>query len=197
LQNFNDKIDKNALRRHFRELLHGGGYGGADATEAVLESIRRLPLWKSCHGVVGYCAIGHEVPVMPLLEEYLRTGCGQLYLPRYNAEERCYDLVMVSSLERDLSIGHYGILEPRGELPATAALEVPTLWLVPGIAFSENCDRLGRGGGYYDRLLAKFAGGVAVGVAWELQLCRQLPVSVLDCPMSLVVTEKNIYPAVR
>ena len=74
--------------------------------------------------------------------------------------------------------------------------EVPTdpavfdLVLVPGVAFTERGDRLGRGGGWYDRLIPQLRPGCAtVGVAFDIQVLPELPVEPHDARVSVVVTE--------
>ena len=68
---------------------------------------------------------------------------------------------------------------------------MPAIWLVPGLAFSEDGARLGRGGGYYDRLL-NGADGIKVGLLFECQLAAQIPVMDYDIRMDYLLTEARI-----
>jgi 5-formyltetrahydrofolate cyclo-ligase len=66
--------------------------------------------------------------------------------------------------------------------------------LVPGVAFTARCERLGYGGGYYDRLIPRFAGRPAlVAAAYSLQIVPALPVSATDRSVDLVVTENAAH----
>lgn len=68
------------------------------------------------------------------------------------------------------------------------------LVIVPGVAFTEGGDRLGRGGGWYDRLLPQLRSDCAtVGVAFDIQLLPELPVEPHDRPVGVVVTETHTY----
>lgn len=68
------------------------------------------------------------------------------------------------------------------------------LVIVPGVAFTERGDRLGRGGGWYDRLLPQLRDDCAtVGVAFDIQVLPELPVERHDRPVRLVVTETHTY----
>ena len=66
------------------------------------------------------------------------------------------------------------------------------LWLIPGVAFDEQCGRLGRGKGIYDRFLAR-AGGTAVGIFYDCQKTAALPMESHDRPLALIVTESALY----
>lgn len=69
---------------------------------------------------------------------------------------------------------------------------IPQVMLVPGLAFSPNCERLGRGKGYYDRFLAAYQ-GLKIGVCFEEQIFEKLVVDMYDVEMNLVITDENIY----
>ena len=90
---------------------------------------------------------------------------------------------------QDLVRGRYGIPEPRPELPAATAQELDEmLFLVPAVGCDRRGVRLGRGGGFYDRLLTQCA--CAVAVIYSCQLVEQaLPAAEWDMPMDVVVTE--------
>lgn len=79
-------------------------------------------------------------------------------------------------------------------VPPEAAVSVqPDVVIVPGLGFSESGQRLGRGGGFYDRWLAKFE-GKKIGLCFEAQLLQKLPTEPHDVVMDLVVTEKRVLP---
>ena len=67
----------------------------------------------------------------------------------------------------------------------------PEILVVPGLSFSSSGERLGRGGGFYDRYLQSF-NGTSVGICYEGQLRNQLPVESHDQTVSVVVTEKQV-----
>lgn len=95
-------------------------------------------------------------------------------------------------------LAEFGIQEPAprpGALPVEP-LEFAAL-LVPGLAFDEQCNRLGRGRGFYDRFLSRLkkqnTNIVAIGVAFEWQISSQpLPVESFDFPMAAVITESRV-----
>jgi len=93
----------------------------------------------------------------------------------------------------DTAEGYYGIREPANENPPVSRQVLQdgaTVWCVPGLAFDISGHRIGRGGGYYDRLLTG-ARGAKIGIAYDLQLFDAVPWEPHDAKMDLVVTEKR------
>lgn len=76
--------------------------------------------------------------------------------------------------------------------PVKEPLSEPSIFIVPGLGFTTDGHRLGRGRGYYDRYLHN-RGGVKIGLCFQEQILSQLPVSEFDQVMDFVVTDKNIY----
>ncbi|MCT4643311.1 MAG: 5-formyltetrahydrofolate cyclo-ligase [Bacteriovoracaceae bacterium] len=72
----------------------------------------------------------------------------------------------------------------------------PQVLIIPGLAFTKTCKRLGRGKGYYDRYLATFK-GLKVGICFEEQLLEDLETTSLDVNMDYVVTDKTVYKGIK
>jgi 5,10-methenyltetrahydrofolate synthetase len=121
----------------------------------------------------------------PLLEGALTAG-KQTCLPRFSPPAGCYEPAQVRSLECVLHIGQFGIREPAAHCPAIPVNQLD-LALAPGVAFDAGGHRLGRGRGYYDRLLEPFA-GVAAGVAFDWQILERVPVEPHDRRLDVIVT---------
>jgi 5-formyltetrahydrofolate cyclo-ligase len=160
---------------------------------------RRLLSSRAYHAaakVVLYAPFGREVETSLIAAEALRSQ-RQLYYPIADRTRRRILLGPVSD-PGELRPGAFGILEP----PAVGALEAEALGpelgaaliCVPGIAFTTAAARLGRGGGYYDRLLAALgAGAVTVGLSYSFQLIDRLPEQPHDRRLDLIVTEFATY----
>ncbi|MEZ4266681.1 MAG: 5-formyltetrahydrofolate cyclo-ligase [Myxococcota bacterium] len=89
-----------------------------------------------------------------------------------------------------LAPGFRGILEPPAGAPSVPWAAVD-LAVVPGLAFTPDGQRLGQGGGFYDRLLGQSPRPFAVGVAYALQLVGELPSEAHDEPVDRVLTEQG------
>ena len=100
------------------------------------------------------------------------------------------DLVFRACARQDLVEGWRGILEP----PSSAPVVQPDLILVPGLAFSADGDRLGRGKGFYDRYLSASA-ALSIGVTDQAGLRASIPMASHDVSVFVVLTEVGAYGA--
>ena len=91
--------------------------------------------------------------------------------------------------ESDLEVGPFGILQPA----AGAEPLVPDILFVPLVGFTAAGARLGQGGGHYDRWLAEHRPALAIGLAWDVQLCGALPAEPHDAALDAVITPTRIY----
>ena len=143
--------------------------------------------------IVLYSALANEVSTDTILSEALAAG-REVFYPRLDHARDALALCKVAG-HSDLSPGAYGILEPDTPSIDTASLP-PCVVVVPGVAFTKICERMGRGGGHYDRLLAELSPhAITVGLAYSFQLLDHLPQSGWDRRLNFVVTESAIYPA--
>lgn len=92
----------------------------------------------------------------------------------------------------ELKPSGFGLLEPSGEDGAVVPPDAFDLVLVPGLAFDRAGNRVGFGGGYYDRFLS-MANAVKIGLAYDFQFFDRLPAGPCDIPMDLVITESEVY----
>lgn len=155
-----------------------------------------LAVWeplRQAERVALYVALPGELDLAPLF-----GACGamgkRLALPRYRPDTGGYELAAVSDVDGQTRPGRFGVREPLSELPALTADErcAPgLLWLVPGIAFDRSGRRLGRGRGFYDRLLAG-ARGLRVGVAFSWRIVSAVPVAAFDQPVDWLATEAGV-----
>lgn len=161
--------------------------GSQAALESRLEALLSTLVFRR---LAAYLAMPGEADVDAVLRRHRQSG-GALWLPRFNASSRLYDLAAVCSFEAEVRPGAFGIREPLPTLPAVSPAErcsADVLWLVPGVAFDAAGNRLGHGRGYYDRLL-EGSRGVRIGVAWDWQVLPALPHDAHDVPMDWVVTD--------
>jgi len=148
-----------------------------------------LPVLPDKQVIAAYSSFGHEVATRPLLAGLLAAG-HVLVLPVVDRQSRMMEFRRVDSLDA-LTPGVYGILEPRsGELCSPEEIE---LFFIPGLAFDRQGNRLGRGGGFYDRYLSTVRPDAAkIGLAFQLQIAEALPVAPHDIKVDAVLTEQEI-----
>ncbi len=175
---------KTATRLRVRALTEAMDAAARQA--ASLEICRRLRerIPPDARTFLFYAPLAGEVDLWPLIRETLATGRRAAF-PRFDAQADRYRAALVQSLARDLIPGKFGVREPRADCPAP---DSGVDWiLVPGVAFDLAGNRLGRGRGFYDRLLSELP-GFRCGVAFDEQIVSELPAEPHDSRLDLVVT---------
>jgi 5-formyltetrahydrofolate cyclo-ligase len=164
----------------------------AGASRAVQGRFLDSPSFDAATTLVLYAAKDNEIETDLILEEALGTHRRVLF-PRVVVSSGELLLVRVDS-SAELAPGAFGVLEPTGAEVVPVANLGPSLICVPGLAFTPGGQRLGRGGGYYDRLLAE-AGpqSESVGLAYSFQVLDQIPQSLGDQWLDLILTESTSY----
>ena len=177
------ELTKPALRSFVRQLKaeHQGSFAAWSAE--IAERVMQTSLWQSAGTVLLYHALPDEPDLQSLLDKGLMQG-KQVLLPVVEGD----DLVLRRYTGKDsLCEGAFHILEPNGEdFPVSCYGEVG-LVIVPGMAFDIDGHRLGRGRGYYDRLLPRLRCAYKLGVCFPFQLLDAIPYEPHDIKMDEVV----------
>jgi 5-formyltetrahydrofolate cyclo-ligase len=155
------------------------------ASEQALSLIHLQDAWKKARFVLFYAPLNGELDLWPLLGQALQGG-KEVALPRYDPERGGYVACQITELTSDLEMGRYGIREPRQSC-ASVPLNRLDFALIPGVAFDLHGCRLGRGQGYYDRLLAGMCGRIC-GVAFDEQIVGTVPVQPHDSDVNCILT---------
>lgn len=182
-------MDKKELRSRFLALRRAiGPEERRKADAAICRNIRRMACYREAEHVAVYATDGTEPDLSALCKEEGK----RFYFPRYVAERKEYELVGVDDPASGLVRAKFGLLEPRPELPAApAGIVARMLFLTPAVACDRRGVRLGRGGGFYDRMLAGESGAV-VAVVYGCQLTENLPREPHDRSVDFAVTEEEI-----
>ena len=180
-----------ALRQHIRERL--------DKISPAVRAVESFDLcdrlkaqFQSAHTILFFAPLPDELDVWPVLELSLALGttCG---LPFFDAEKKTYGARVLEKLATDIVTGKFGVREP-----AASCAEMPLdrfdLVLVPGVAFDLPGNRLGRGQGFYDRLLAETS-GVKCGVGYDFQLLEKIPAEPHDEKVKFILTPNRCVKA--
>lgn len=148
----------------------------------VMKRVETLSQFKDSEKVLLYNALPDELPTQCMLDSWSITK--ELYLPVVVGDE----LVIRRYNPASMKIGAFGIGEPDGD---EIALDEIDMIIVPGVAFDYEHNRLGRGKGYYDRLLVNSKAFI-VGVGYSLQLLDSIPAEKHDVKMNCIITENTI-----
>lgn len=151
----------------------------------ICQRLRRQDIWRKSRSILFYVPLPGEPDIWPLVTESLQAG-KTVSLPHYSLEQNQYLARQFKDPEHDLEQGQFGIAEPRSSCTAVE-LKHLDLTLVPGIGFNLDGYRLGRGRGYYDRLLA-LVPGLKCGVAFNWQVIAEIPVEPHDIRLNCILT---------
>ena len=155
------------------------------AVESIELNERLQSQMPSANTILFFAPLPDELDVWPVLERSLALGTN-CALPFFDAEKRTYGAKQIQTLATDIVTGKFGVREP-----AAKCVDVPLdqfdLVLVPGLAFDLQGNRLGRGRGFYDRLLEKIS-GIKCGVSYDLQLLETIPTEPHDVKVDFVFT---------
>ena len=155
----------------------------ADVTQdvSIWEQVEELPEFKAADSVLPYWAMESEVDTHAFARRWY--GHKKLYLPKVAGET----LEIREYIPDDLAPGYRGIMEPSQDAPLAEKID---LVIVPGMAFDAKGNRLGRGGGFYDRLLPTLS-CPKVGVCRNHHVVEEVPVQSWDQIVDIVVTPAN------
>ena len=170
---------KNNKRQFTSQQLH-------ELSFAVITRLLAHPRVKSAKTIMLYHSLPDEVDTHTIVDSLLMsgktillprvTGEGTMELHRYNGP-------------KDMQVGAYGIMEPTGPL-FTDYADID-LAIVPGVAFDHDGNRMGRGKGYYDRLLPQLGCAYKIGICFDFQLVESIECEEHDIRMDEVISGKN------
>ncbi len=180
--------EKDALRKSvllYRKALPPQEKAALDA--AIAARVLRSGAYLTAKTVFCYVSLPHEIDTRPILEDAWRRG-KRVAVPRCRANGQMAFYAVDSF--GDLSPGMLGISEPKEDRPLCLPQQ-SDLCIVPCLAASESGDRLGYGGGYYDRYLSGCSVRT-VGLCYASCVTRAMPTEPFDVPLQMIVTEKEV-----
>lgn len=178
-------MDKFTLRAQIKELK-AQVTPGKRKIEAryVFSSVQSLKAFREAQKVLFYASLPDELPTDEFLGSWAITK--QVLLPRVNGDE----LEILAYDPNHVRKGAFGISEPDGnDLVAPSDID---LIIVPAIALDRHCNRLGRGRGYYDRLIKQCPQAYTIGVGLDCQFVDEVPVDDQDEPLCGVITASHV-----
>lgn len=179
------KID---LRKQMKILLKGMEPSKKQRLDhEVFVQALKNPEIMQAKSVYAYMALSWETGTEELLEHFWKQGV-QVAFPRVMGDEM--EFFKVNSMD-DLETGTFRIMEPKAYCKQVDWQEA--VIMVPGIAFTRDGKRLGKGGGYYDKYLEHYPGHKTVAFAYEFQIVSELPAELHDQPVDHLITETGSF----
>lgn len=190
-----DQVERQQLRR--RLLAERQGLAQADRrrmSNHIIHTLTALPLLQQSRTLLIYCSYRSEVDTLLLLQHCLEAGKTVCVPQTVPADSRLLAVAIDDPLT-DLGPGYLGIPEPLPRLVESREVGADGLEVVvvPGVVFDRDGNRLGYGGGYYDRFLTLDAPqALRIGLAYSGQLIQTLPAQPHDVPLDLLITEHEV-----
>ncbi len=177
-------MDKKELRTHIKELnkQYLNQEYRQQASQLICTKLANLPQFIKAKRVGLFHALPDEPSLTQLLQNHVCDK--ELYLPRVEGSDIAFYRYYS---ENDLAQGSYGIAEPEQDKQEVLSPELLDVIIVPGMAFTKDGVRLGRGKAYYDRFLPKTS-AFLVGTTFAFRLFPSLPYDKWDHLMNLVIT---------
>ena len=161
----------------------------------ILEHLQSWKTYRSSTHLFCYVSFRSEVDTIPIIETSLRMG-KTVAVPRINMDTGEMKALVIENTGPSLEPGAYGILEP-----AEGCVELDyrklDLIIAPGLAFTSRGERLGYGGGFYDRFMERHIHATACALSYDCLMLDQIPVKGHDIPVDYVITESGVHTSIR
>lgn len=176
-------MDKGSIRKHIKHLKSLlSETEKHEFSKAVFFKIEQLPIFKTAQRVLLYNSLPDELPTKDVIDRWGLSK--QIFLPRVNGLE----LEILPYLNGQLSVGAYNIEEPTGnDIYDINAIDTI---IVPAVAFDPSGNRVGRGKGYYDKLLAR-TDALKIGVVYDFQIVDTINSEPHDIKMDIIVSPQQ------
>ncbi len=188
-------MDASALKRLIRleQLLFRRQLSASDRdlkSAAITERLLCFDLFQKAGSVQLYLSSQEEVDTTSLIYAAHRLK-KRIAVPVLDIKNKTLIFSKLFRIDPDIfEVGPFGISQPKPAFQKKMDMDVIDFWIVPGIAFDKKGNRLGYGGGYYDRILSQTQKPV-LGLAFELQIVKDVPIESTDVPVDVIITEER------
>jgi 5-formyltetrahydrofolate cyclo-ligase len=154
----------------------------------IIKHLSLLPAIEQAKTILSYISFGNEV----YTHDFIRSSIKKKNIVVPFVADTTQKKLSLSYLSdwNNLLPGNYGILEPSPDHVTPAEFEDIDICVIPGVAFDTSCHRIGYGYGYFDRILKKIH-TLKIGLAFEVQILNNIPITSYDVPMDCILTEKR------
>jgi 5-formyltetrahydrofolate cyclo-ligase len=175
---------KSDLRTRIKETLYNLSQETRNNNDIIIrQRLMALTTFQDAQKIGCYISTSQEVDTTKLIREVINRR-GIIFVPFLNEEMQFTPLFHDSVLEAN----RYGIMEPVVKENFQKPLNCI---IVPGLAFDVEANRLGRGGGHYDKYLQR-THTTKIALCYDFQIIEGLPIDDHDVPMDIIVTEKRV-----
>lgn len=177
-------MDKKELRKQIRAAKNAVPfYEKCSRSAHIMRQVEELPQFQESQTILLYWSMEDEVQTHDFVNRWYKEKT--LLLPCVDGND--LRLRQYTGPECLKEGEQFGIGEPTG--PEYTTLDNVQMIIVPGVAFDHSGNRMGRGRGFYDRLLKSTPRAYKVGVAFNFQMVDHVPIEDFDVPMNAVIAE--------
>ncbi|NLL30371.1 MAG: 5-formyltetrahydrofolate cyclo-ligase [Clostridiales bacterium] len=156
----------------------------------ILEKLFETNLYKNARNIFTYISFGDEINTIKLIERALKDN-KNISVPKTYRETRTMNAIFIPCL-KELKENHMGILEPIDDSIVIKKEDIDLI-IVPGAVFDKDFNRIGYGGGYYDRYLEDIAyKNNKVVLAYDFQIVDKIEKEEHDVKVDIIITDKQI-----
>ncbi|WP_066497579.1 5-formyltetrahydrofolate cyclo-ligase [Abyssisolibacter fermentans] len=159
-------------------------------SDRIKTMLTEMNIIKKSKTIMLYLSFGNEVNTFSLLEWCIKNN-KKVVVPYCIEKEKKIIPSEIRNVDEDLTKSPLGFLQPKlDKLKEVPVLDID-LVIVPGVVFDIKGNRIGFGGGYYDRFLNRALNATSIAVCHDYQLLGEVPKDKYDVPMNQIVTEKK------
>jgi 5-formyltetrahydrofolate cyclo-ligase len=161
----------------------------AEKSRKIIALLRQLKEYSNANVIMTYVSLEFEPDTKEFIKEELKAGRKKILVPFTDSgsQKRIY-AAHLQDFDA-LVPGAFGILEPEIKKRYDGKIDAV---LVPGVAFDEKGNRIGRGKGCYDEFLARHNNVLKIGLAFEQQIAARVPFEGHDMPVDIIITEARV-----
>ncbi len=181
--------DKKSLRAEYKAVRDSIDADIRKNQDAIIfQKVIELKEYKRANTIFVYVSFGSEVETKRIIERIISDG-KYAVIPKCDTKSHTMHTFKIDSLSQ-LKKGAYGIEEPCEDCVEVLKEHID-LVVVPGLCFDLKGNRLGYGGGYYDRFLADFK-GFTVGLSYNECIADIVPADEYDCRLDLIISADGV-----
>jgi len=193
----NNNLSRDQIRQHIRSTRRALPIEQQTIdAEKLLRRLIKLDVVKNAKNIAISLAFDGEIDTTPFIRWCWKNN-KQVYLPVVHPFSKGHLLFLHYSATTEMTTNRYGISEPKLDQQQICPVTQLDIIFTPLVAFDETGNRIGMGGGYYDRTLVpwfeKQTGPYPIGLAHDCQLVKQLPIESWDVPLPEIMTPAKHY----
>jgi 5-formyltetrahydrofolate cyclo-ligase len=158
--------------------------------EMIINNLFSWSYYKDSVYIFCFVSFRSEIKTSKILKTALAEG-KTVTVPKVDLRSGLMKAYIIENLNKDLRPGEYGILEPSDDCTEAEYSKIDLI-IAPGLSFTKSGARLGYGGGYYDKFMAKHSDIPVCALTYDRLILDFLPVKDHDIPVDALITEKGV-----